>query len=442
MYAMRGDDYVPVRFYQKQFMETGQKIYPKDLTCPECDLPMTMKYPKVAGVQTIIPHYAHAVSGDGADRCALNNRESADHFNAKIRLSRYMGKALKDGRGFGIVYRCNRCRNQNTCLEILDYDRAIPERKTGTRRPDISCFAGNNPVGAAEIYHTHAVDEEKKKDLAALSIGWFEIPASGYKDWDRSILPFNSKEGYTITCIDASRIAVMNPAIPQVCPMCEEQMRREAIARAKAKEEVERRRVEEARRQEEERLLRLQEQMGRAAQRDAEEVERIRAEIERREKARAQREAEEQARRAEYERKQEERRATEEARAAADFKRREEERLEAERIQAEYLAKKAEFEELLRAADGAIKIPLDAPIEYRWWHPLGQSIYRTLIQFNANLDSWKRYGASNKELLTDQHGRWCDCAPIAQDGFTACECGYYAVHAQPEPTPANPSQPR
>ena len=407
LYAMRGTDFVSIRLFQREFRDNAAKIRPDDLTCPECENPIIVRYPRDPAVQTRAVHFAHSPQSDPGDRCALTHKETAEHFNAKIMLSRYMGHALKNSRGFGVVYTCSRCHNQETAIEILDYDRAVPERKIASRRPDVCCFAGDAPIGAAEIYHTHAVDEQKEQELNALSIGWFEIPAEGYLHWDRSILPFNSRSGYTITCIDSTRISIFKPSLPNICPLCEERMRKEAAAKAKAAED-------RRRREEEERMRREFEESERAAQRA---------------KDREAEEARWEAYREQQRKATEERAAAVAARKAAEEAERERLGAEAERVAAErkaaYAAWKAEFEQTLRDSEGDIHIPLNAPVEYQWWNPVGQSIYKTLIRFNGSLSAWRNYGAQNDDLLTLKHRTWCDKDPIRYDGFAACECGYY-----------------
>jgi hypothetical protein len=46
-----------------------------------------------------------------------------------------------------------------------------------SRIPDIVLYRGDQLVGAIEVFHTHAVDEEKAAILAALKVPWIEVRA-------------------------------------------------------------------------------------------------------------------------------------------------------------------------------------------------------------------------------------------------------------------------
>lgn len=231
-YAMRGDEYVSIRGFQSSFAVDHAKIRPTDLSCPECDQQIVVRYPRDPNMKTVVVHYAHTPKIGPDYRCALANSESAEHFNAKIYLARQMQRAIDTSRGFALVFRCRAdgCRAQEIFFEIKDYDRVEPERKVGRVRPDISCFQHGSAVGAAEVFHTHAVDLEKQYDLNSMGVNWFEIPAKNLKTWARAILPFNSTVGgYTIHALDAHLAEITQPRIPMYCQVCQERYRRRGI---------------------------------------------------------------------------------------------------------------------------------------------------------------------------------------------------------------------
>lgn len=240
-YAMRGEEYVSIRGFQSSFAQDQAKIRPTDLSCPECDQQIVVRYPRDPNVKTVVVHYAHTPKAGPDYRCALANGESAEHFNAKVYLARQMQRAVESSRGFALVFRCRAegCRAQEIFFEIKDYDRAEPERKVGRLRPDISCFRGQQPIGAAEVCNTHAVGAEKQYDLSAMGLEWFEIPAKGLKEWATAILPFNSRVGgYTVHALDANVAGITYPLIPAYCDICERRYRHQGIMAAAYDEQM------------------------------------------------------------------------------------------------------------------------------------------------------------------------------------------------------------
>lgn len=258
-YAMRGDEYVSIRDFQSLFADDHAKVRPTDLSCPECDQQIVVRYPRDPNVKTVAVHYAHTPKVGPDYRCALTNSESAEHFNAKIYLARQMRRAIDTSRGFALVFRCRAdgCRQQEIFFEIKDYDRVEPERKVGRLRPDISCFQHGSAIGAAEVFHTHAVDLEKQYDLNNMGVNWFEIPAKNLKAWAKAILPFNSTVGgYTIHALDAHLAEITQPRIPMYCQVCQERYRRKGIMAEAYQEQMARYRARVSRHVEAERANR------------------------------------------------------------------------------------------------------------------------------------------------------------------------------------------
>lgn len=200
-----------------------------DLTCWECGGPVI---PVVGEVKA--HHFRHKPE----TTCTIGTGgESTLHFNAKASLVQEMNKFHKAS----LVYECSRCRNWYSFLQIGPYDRVEPERKISTRKPDVSCWMGSTTVGAAEIFHRHAVDAEKKADLNALGMPWFEIPAINVH---RQFFKF--VEAADIFSIDARGAGITYPNIPSTCPVCESELARRRLIQD---EELERWRADRKRRE-------------------------------------------------------------------------------------------------------------------------------------------------------------------------------------------------
>ena len=72
-------------------------------------------------------------------------------------------------------------------------------------------------------------------------------------------------------------------------------------------------------------------------------------------------------------------------------------------------------------------IPLFTPKRYRWWQG-GQSVWATLAELGAPLDTWRRHAANRGDfLLSTKHDKWCGGNVRTGVGFAFCvECGGYA----------------
>lgn len=76
--------------------------------------------------------------------------------------------------------------------------------------------------------------------------------------------------------------------------------------------------------------------------------------------------------------------------------------------------------------DGAeVRVPLESPSRYWYWSG-GQSLFVTLAELGASLESWRRYGLLEMDLITEGHSQRCKGKIIPGDGFMFCvECGRY-----------------
>jgi hypothetical protein len=301
-YALQNGQPVSVRLFGHL---RGTKKRPTDLYCPQCESRVTVRLQSdqsSAERRKIIDHFAHYPDSD----CSLREGgETALHLNAKI----YLAQRLSEYHHATLSYKCQRCQNEYPYLKIDDYDEVKPEMKAGNRRPDVLCLQARQPIGAAEIFYTHAVDQEKQSDLNKLGIAWFEIPAlSVHPQYFRFI------EAGKVISIDARGAGITYPQPPSNCEACAEELRKAAY----------RRHLEQLMREEDERIKREQ---------DLQRREQLKREQERR------RQVDEEERRRRYQewkRKQEEdERITAEKRAKEQA-----ERAEAERIAKEETARK------------------------------------------------------------------------------------------------------
>lgn len=141
--------------------------------CPCCSDPITWK----AG-DVVVPHVAHAPGS----ACAATNPETAAHLNAKVRLA----AMLEPLGALSIQGQCPRCRTSPSApWEVARWSTARVEYTVGSRRPDVVLLdEAGAVVAAVEVVHTHAVDAEKARDLAALGVRWIEVSSEHALKWD------------------------------------------------------------------------------------------------------------------------------------------------------------------------------------------------------------------------------------------------------------------
>jgi hypothetical protein len=174
--------------------------------CPCCSEAVTWK----AGT-VVTPHVAHRPGSS----CAVTNPETAAHWNAKYRLA----ERLNAGEPITFDVPCEDCgclcRASINLAEVgvesrLQYlwsfrddvwdlffhapnqVRAEVERAVGNRRVDVALVCCDRVIAAIEIKHSHAVDEQKRRDLAEQRVPWIEVPSS---DVDATIIQCLQKGG-------------------------------------------------------------------------------------------------------------------------------------------------------------------------------------------------------------------------------------------------------
>jgi len=186
--------------------------------CPCCSEAVTWK----AGT-VVTPHVAHRPGSS----CAVTNPETAAHWNAKYRLA----ERLNAGEPLTFDVPCEDCgylcRASINLAEVgvesrLQYlwsfrddvwdlffhapnqVRAEVERAVGNRRVDVALVCCDRVIAAIEIKHSHAVDEQKRRDLAEHRVPWIEVSSS---DVDAPVIESLQEDGtrLSVTCNECFR---------------------------------------------------------------------------------------------------------------------------------------------------------------------------------------------------------------------------------------------
>lgn len=390
-YALQSGKPVNIR----AFADCRYSKRPTDLYCPECDggVRVVLQKDRDNKDRKIRDHFRHLPDST----CALRDGgESVHHLNAKI----YLAEQLSKYRHATLSYRCQQCTYEYAYLRINDYDEVVPEMKVGKRKPDISCLHAKQPIGAAEIFHKHAVDAEKQYDLNQMGLVWFEIPAM-------NVNPryFRFLESRDVISIDAQGAGITYPEPPKMCDACAEEIRRQEF-----------RRHQDQLKAQEERLKREHELQLQREQEEARREE-LRLAQERRLEALARQ------RRQEYEEWQREReerwRQEAEQRAEEEAEREKAERIakeEAARLEAERIA--------FYKKGGAAYLTPEGELRCRDY--FNQPMGLTLAALNAPLKTWRLYRAHGPHLLTPKHAEVCKGQIERTEIVAYCdECGYF-----------------
>lgn len=140
--------------------------------CALCGLELTMKL----GPQRA-HHYAHRSVGI----CALQNPETARHYNTKQLLA----SKLRLADDLSVVTKCRHahCFSDLTSQAAEGWDEVRVEPLVHPVRPDILLLKSGTATLAIEVRATHAVPDTKVEQLAELGLPWVEVTAGS--DCDR-----------------------------------------------------------------------------------------------------------------------------------------------------------------------------------------------------------------------------------------------------------------
>lgn len=124
----------------------------------------------------VTPHFAHLPDST----CAATNPETAEHYNAKMRLA----SILSDADGLCVTAWCKSWHRVSCVWSVHSWVSVAPEFTVGTRRPDVALLdAKGEAIGAIEVLHSHAVDGRKARDLAASGLRWIEVRSLVALEW-------------------------------------------------------------------------------------------------------------------------------------------------------------------------------------------------------------------------------------------------------------------
>lgn len=90
-----------------------------------------------------------------------NNNESPEHLNAKLKIVFEKGY-------FDTIFN-----------KFISFEKVVEEKKQGNKRPDLSCYIGNNLVCLIEIKHTNKKSELDIFELKKIGVTVIEIDTDG-----------------------------------------------------------------------------------------------------------------------------------------------------------------------------------------------------------------------------------------------------------------------
>lgn len=152
------------------FAELKPRLRPR-ATCPVCEERLTLKLGR-----RVSHHAAHRAGA----HCRAAHPETAVHLNCKFHLARELSGAAE----LTIRRTCSGdsalapCDAMQDATWVSGWDRVEVEMRLGTRRPDLTLFAGSEVVGAIEVCVTNAIDAARAADLDRLGVTWIEVSGS------------------------------------------------------------------------------------------------------------------------------------------------------------------------------------------------------------------------------------------------------------------------
>jgi hypothetical protein len=150
----------------------------------ECGAPVFLKRGDV-----IAAHFAHYPGADGARCPGKNGGETREHFECKHHVAKYINdyQFWKGG--------CGRCSYMEF-YDISDCTAHVEATVPGSnRKADVLLSRVGKTPSIIEIFHTHAVDDEKRTEMNALNVPIIEVTTASV----RSAIKFPNSTGAKFT---------------------------------------------------------------------------------------------------------------------------------------------------------------------------------------------------------------------------------------------------
>ncbi|MHC6327348.1 competence protein CoiA family protein [Escherichia coli] len=142
-------------------INVNDAIRDKDYYCPCCDEKLTLRTGNIKR-----KHFSHR----NDSKC---NPESVYHKLAKFLICYAISENAKGNKQIKMVSKCHGCdKEHKKIITPRIFSNAKDEVPIDKYRCDVVAYLNNGNKVAIEVFHTHEIDEEKKKNL---SIPWIEL---------------------------------------------------------------------------------------------------------------------------------------------------------------------------------------------------------------------------------------------------------------------------
>lgn len=164
----------------------------KPFTCVDCATVVVLRRAHQRDGFPVRAHFAHRPSVG----CAFSEGEGEQHLRAKQRIV----ELITAKQPITLIRHCRVCdRAHHQRLPDRVALASLEHRLLSSRRADVALLdTENNILAVLEVLETHAVDQEKRIDLAG--VRWCEVRASdilGGQEWDLiqdRLLPFTCRQ--------------------------------------------------------------------------------------------------------------------------------------------------------------------------------------------------------------------------------------------------------
>src|ERR1041384_7846879 len=153
--------------YHVNEFENCPKPYPF-MTCPECGDQV---------VPVLGPINAHHARHKTIGRCTC---ESPEHSNAKYKLFIHLLNTTE----LNVWRKCDECGKSEKSTFCNEWDQVLCERRIEKYTPDISLIYKTGHPVAIEVFHTHAIPNEKINWFREKEIIWIEVHARVVLAWN------------------------------------------------------------------------------------------------------------------------------------------------------------------------------------------------------------------------------------------------------------------